>query len=103
MADEKTVTVDIKKIEGGYEVSFRLPPETIFTQALKHGFETVGWQTARVRVDSNTLLANPKVADWLIHHADHTRADPEKVLAEVQTALRGWLGALGYKVEFRSS
>jgi hypothetical protein len=103
MADEKRVTVNIRRIEGGYEVSFfLLPPEIYFAHALRHGFETVGWQTARVHIDSTASVENPKGKDWLIHHEDSTRADPDKVLNEVQDVLKEWLGGLGYKIEFRS-
>ena len=64
----------------GYEVSFMLlPPEVLFAQALRHGFETVGWQTARVLIDSTTSVENPKGKDGLIHHEDSTRADPNNV------------------------
>ncbi len=76
--ERKSLTVDIRKIEGGYEISFRLPPEVIFTQALHRGFESDG-QTARVRIDSIAIIVNPKAANWLIHHEDRAGASPEIV------------------------
>ena len=80
-----------------------LPPEVLFAQALRHGFETVGWQTARVLIDSTTSVENPKGKDGLIHHEDSTRADPNNVLTEVQDVLKTCLGGLGNEIEFKVS
>ncbi len=57
--EQKSLSIDIRKIEGGYEVSFQLPPEVIFTQALHRGFESDG-RTARVRIEFDCNRRKPE-------------------------------------------
>jgi len=99
--EEKRLTVQVNRVPAGYELSFRLPTEVYFTEALKHGFGTKG-SHAHVVIDSSTLFIRGGKADWIIHHEDNAGSSPEKVRVQVEDALREWLGRLGYEVQFQS-
>lgn len=101
MPEPKRLIVTISKVEDGYEISFQLPREVLFTHALQRGFETEG-QTARVRINATAILVDPKAENWLIHHEDNAAASPEKVVAEVRNAMERWIGDLGYEIDFHS-
>ena len=91
--------VTIKKMDGAYNISLRIPPGVTPNDMGIYGFGTRGTE-ADVTIDSTASVVNPKGKQWSIHHADSTKANPDIVLAQVKQLLEQWLEELGFKAQF---